>query len=125
LFLAFSGDTSCDFESPNWDIGFCNWQYDYASLNVFTRVAAPATDLNLRPHWVNGKIYNKNIVFLNQLCKVIFSSGNNYVTFNGQGYILLISTPVFQCSALASNPEFGFTYQQRNAQVIFQVAVSQ
>jgi hypothetical protein len=52
--LAFSGDISCDFESDDWENGFCNWKYDFGSTNVFTRMLAPSLDNSLKQRWKFG-----------------------------------------------------------------------
>jgi hypothetical protein len=52
---AFGGDISCDFESDNWDEGFCNWKYDFASTDVFVRTNGTFSDLTLKKRWNFGK----------------------------------------------------------------------
>ena len=56
IFAAFSGDITCDFESPHWDNGFCNWQYDVSSKDVLELVEAPLSDLDVNDRWKYGNI---------------------------------------------------------------------
>ncbi len=58
FFLAFSGDISCDFESAQWDTGFCNWQYDFSSTNLLNWVEASSTDFSIKEKWKYGMTYN-------------------------------------------------------------------
>jgi hypothetical protein len=34
--LAIGGDISCNFDSPMWFQGHCNWIYSFTSLDEFT-----------------------------------------------------------------------------------------
>ena len=43
--------------------------------------------------------------------------GNHYVKLDGAGHVLLISSPNFKCSNLASTSKIGFAYKLANAQV--------
>jgi len=54
FFIAFSNDISCDFESEQWDTGFCNWQYDFSSKNILVRVDAPSSDYSIKRKWKYG-----------------------------------------------------------------------
>jgi hypothetical protein len=53
--IAFSGDISCDFESADWDGGFCNWEYDFASKNIFDYVEASSTESAMKQRWKFGR----------------------------------------------------------------------
>jgi hypothetical protein len=53
-FTAFGGDISCDFETEQWDEGYCNWRYDFASTDVFTWETSPTSDLILKKRWQYG-----------------------------------------------------------------------
>jgi hypothetical protein len=54
MISAFSSDISCDFENPDWDNGFCNWQYDFSSENTLKLVEAAPSDLALKKKWKYG-----------------------------------------------------------------------
>ncbi len=54
MISAFSSDISCDFENPDWDNGFCNWQYDFSSENTLKLVEAASSDLALKKKWKYG-----------------------------------------------------------------------
>jgi hypothetical protein len=54
LHAAFRGDISCDFESPQWDEGFCNWEYDFASNDTLAWDVSPPADLSLKKKWKFG-----------------------------------------------------------------------
>ena len=45
---------SCDFESPMWDSGFCNWEHDFASADTLQWVEADSADLTFKEKWKYG-----------------------------------------------------------------------
>lgn len=55
-FAAFGGDLECDFESPNWDRGHCNWAYTIKSSKRFKHAyEMPTSDSGFIPQkWFLG-----------------------------------------------------------------------
>ncbi len=75
FFIAFSNDISCDFESEQWDTGFCNWQYDFSSKNILVRVDAPSSDYSIKRKWKYGNI--SIIIILHFKCELKTLQGGN------------------------------------------------
>ena len=54
---AYGGDITCDFESPLWSKGHCNWDYAIESNRRLERTYAPPPDegQTTRQRWGLGK----------------------------------------------------------------------
>ncbi len=97
-FVAFGGDISCDFETEQWDEGFCNWRYDFASTDVFTWETSPESDLSLKKRWQYGKIFLTYSLKLRSNSVITITVITNSLTikicrFIGSQIVILLDKP--------------------------------
>ena len=99
----FGGDLECDFESPLWDRGHCNWGYTISSTKRLSR------DFEI-PDGSKGFFIPRR-----------WAIGNHHLQLNGIGFVELIGRTVLTQSCSLGNDlheiiknEFGFMFRKTN-----------
>ncbi len=118
---AFSGDITCTFESPQWDRGHCNWEYEFGSKNLFGREYQPR-NYGQDPHkvtWKHGELHKSTLVpyKVGVTCFNV-KLGNHYLKEEGPAHVRLQTKGDFKCSTVKGEGIFGFEYKMTGTKVL-------
>lgn len=95
LFSAYGGDLECDFESPLWDRGHCNWGYGRNSnKRLERRFEIPTAQ--------HGRIPQQ------------WYLGNHYLVLEGKGTVELVGRTVLGENSICGDTSLTSKYVQRD-----------